>query len=573
MGSIVRLLSFLLRLSREIRSSRATIVFVSIAGVVSGLASTGMIALVSSLLGPAKVSSRVWPWVFLGLCLALPVFRFLSQLLLFDLTQKSLLTLRLKLSRRILAAPLRQLETLGAGRLLATLTNDIQLIVDSLTAMPVLFMHLAVVVSSLVYLGWLSGPLLLQTLGFIVVGILSYQAALRHAFRFFLRSRERLDEVTQHIRSMVEGTKELKMHQPRRESFLGAFEASTEALQKESRSGQLVFIAGSAWGQTLFFLVVGLLVFVVPHFQAVPKATLIGYIVVLVQMMVPLEVLMTSLPALSRAAVAADKIEKLGFSLESEKAGEVASAALPPSWGRLELAGVTHTYRRENEDEPFLLGPVDLTLRQGELVFLVGGNGSGKTTLAKLLVGLYAPESGEIRIGGRPVTEERLEGYRQLFSVVFADFFVFRELFGIRPEALDAEARGYLEKLHLAKKVQVEEGRLSTIDLSQGQRKRLALLTAYLEDRQIYVFDEWAADQDPLFKEIFYLELLPELKAQGKTVIVISHDDHYFHMADRLVKLDSGQIDAELDSAEISRRFSPVELPWKVLAASPVAFR
>jgi putative ATP-binding cassette transporter len=207
----------------------------------------------------------------------------------------------------------------------------------------------------------------------------------------------------------------------------------------------------------------------------------------------------------------------------------------------LELAGVTHAYRGEGEDG-FLLGPIDLRLRRGELVFLVGGNGSGKTTLAKLLVGLYAPAAGEVRLNGRPVGDPQGEYYRQLFSATFADGHLFDRLLGLELAQVDAQAEGYLALLGLGHQVRAEGGRLSTIELSQGQRKRLALLTAYLEDRPVYVFDEWAADQDPRFKEVFYTRLLPELKGRGKAVLVISHDDRYFHVADRVVRLDSGTI-------------------------------
>jgi putative ATP-binding cassette transporter len=208
----------------------------------------------------------------------------------------------------------------------------------------------------------------------------------------------------------------------------------------------------------------------------------------------------------------------------------------------VELVDVTHTYHREGEPGGFMLGPINLTLEPGELLFITGGNGSGKTTLAKLLLSLYIPEEGEIYLDGKVVTNETREKYRQLFSVVFSDFHLFESLFGLDSIYLDANARKYLAQLQLDHKVKVEDGVLSTVDLSQGQRKRLALLTAYLEDRPIYLFDEWAADQDPLFKEIFYHQLLPELKARGKALIVISHDDRYYHVADRVIKLDSGKL-------------------------------
>src|SRR5690606_27967207 len=107
---------------------------------------------------------------------------------------------------------------------------------------------------------------------------------------------------------------------------------------------------------------------------------------------------------------------------------------------------------------------------------------------------------------------------------------------------LDIETQKHLAQLQLDHKVRVENGTFSTLRLSQGQRKRLALLVAYLEDRPFYVFDEWAADQDPVFKKIFYTEILPSLKAKGKTVIAITHDDGYFHVADRCFKFEDGKL-------------------------------
>jgi putative ATP-binding cassette transporter len=214
-----------------------------------------------------------------------------------------------------------------------------------------------------------------------------------------------------------------------------------------------------------------------------------------------------------------------------------------PQFNRIDLIGITHSYRHEKDDSHFVLGPINLRLHRGELVFLVGGNGSGKSTLAKIITGLYVPEGGEVRLDGELVTDANRDDYRQIFSAVFSDFFLFRNLLGLGSGELDAPAQEYLEQLHLNHKVKIRDGALSTTSLSQGQRKRLALLTAYLEDRPFYLFDEWAADQDPHFKNVFYTQLLPDLKRRGKTVFVISHDDKYFHVADRVIKLDYGKLD------------------------------
>jgi putative ATP-binding cassette transporter len=253
---------------------------------------------------------------------------------------------------------------------------------------------------------------------------------------------------------------------------------------------------------------------------------------------------MNALPFFGRAIVALQKVEALGLSLAARSTEEnvVAHPAVIRSWERLELQGVVYAYPRELGDSHFTLGPMRWTLHPGELIFLSGGNGSGKSTLVKLLTGLYPPNAGEIRLDGQLITEANREWYRQLFSVVFSDFYLFDNLLGLVSADLDGQAQHYLEQLQLDHKIQVTAGVLSTTALSQGERKRLALLTAYLEDRQIYIFDEWAADQDPQFKDIFYTKLLPALQLKGKTVLVISHDERYFFLADRLLKLDAGML-------------------------------
>jgi putative pyoverdin transport system ATP-binding/permease protein len=260
-----------------------------------------------------------------------------------------------------------------------------------------------------------------------------------------------------------------------------------------------------------------------------------------------LQVILNTLPQLSRANVALRKTEELGFTLSSQGVEKVADEeASPQNWRSLELRSVTHVYHREGEGDDFVLGPLDLNFKPGELVFIVGGNGSGKTTLVKLLTGLYMPEQGHILLDGRPIGDVDKEFYRQHFSAVFSDFYLFDQMLGLVHPELDRHAREYLAQLKLSHKVEIVDGKLSTTDLSQGQRKRLGLLTAYLEDRPIYVFDEWAADQDPQFKAVFYTRLLPDLKARGKTVFVITHDDRYYKVADRIIKLDDGQIASDI---------------------------
>jgi putative ATP-binding cassette transporter len=473
------------------------------------------------------------------------VTRIVSEVLLTHLGQGTIFTLHMHLSRQILATSLRHLEALGAYRLLATLTDDVEAIADAFIWFPVLCINSAMVVGCLAYMGWLSWSLLLVVLGIMALGVMSYRMPQRRAVRSLWLAREENDRLYHHFRAQTEGVKELKLHRARRQAFLShVLQATATAFRHHTVVGMAIYAVARSWGHLLFYVVIGLLLFALPVLSDPAPQTITGYTLALLYMMTPVASILNALPDMGRANVALKKVEALGLSLAAHATEEDEStpfAAPVSSWERLEVLGVTYTYYREKEDRSFILGPVDLTFYPGELIFLIGGNGSGKTTLAKLLVGLYVPEAGEMRLHGQPVTDANRESYRQHFSVVFSDFYLFESLLGLDTAKLDAQARDYLIQLQLNHKVQVEDGRLSTLDLSQGQRKRLALLTAYLEDRSFYVFDEWAADQDPLFKQLFYLQLLPELKARGKTVLVITHDDQYFHLADRCLKMEEGQ--------------------------------
>jgi putative pyoverdin transport system ATP-binding/permease protein len=244
--------------------------------------------------------------------------------------------------------------------------------------------------------------------------------------------------------------------------------------------------------------------------------------------------------------VALENIARLGISLgaglDDAQTGQPvvqASGAYP----LVQWNNVVFSYREDNGVEAlFTLGPISLDLNPGELVFIIGGNGSGKSTLVKVLAGLYQPLQGEVRLSGTAITDNNREWYREHFSVIFPDFHLFKKLLGQSDSQVKTLAPEYLCLLHLDQKVTVHDRAFSTLDLSQGQRKRLALVTAYLEDRSIYVFDEWAADQDPQYKEIFYKILLPDLRARGKSVIVITHDHRYFHLGNQVIKLEDGKV-------------------------------
>lgn len=528
------------------RSSWLTVVGVLFAGISSGLSSAALVALINSTLSNS-LDAKLLPWLFGGLSIAVLSSGFLSHYLLNRLSTKIVCDLRIHISRLILAAPYPYLQKIGKSALLANLTEDITAIAMASQVLPVVCINLAVVAGCMVYLSWLSWHLALILGGVIVFGVLSSSLFREWPKKAVLRTRNEYDVLSADFRALTEGIRELKLHRQRSDAFMAqSLAASAQAYRRYSFRSAMAFLVVNQWAQLLYYLAIGVILYVFPVWQVIDQKVIGGYALVFLFMMSPLTVLTTSLPIFSRAKVSLQKVGQLGEQLKKQ----TAQADMPdkveacPNFSGLSLQGVMHSFHREKENRNFALGPIDLDFKPGELVFLIGGNGSGKTTLAMLLIGLYTPEQGLIRWNGEVVDEVNRDNYLQNFSVIFADFYLFNELYGVDNGDNHDLIADYLQRLHLHHKVRVDKGRFSSVDLSQGQRKRLALLVAYLEDRPFYVFDEWAADQDPEFKHLFYTELLPALKARGKTVLIISHDERYFYLADRCIKLEEGQVAA-----------------------------
>ena len=527
-----------------LRSSWGMVAIAIVTGFLSGSSSAGLIALISrTASGSTTLPIKTIVWAFLGLALVALVTSIVSRVVLARLSQDAILQLRLRLSRQILSSELHHLEMLGTPRLLATLTDDVQAVANAVFEIPSICIDMAIVSGCLLYIGLLSWKVFLMVVGFAIVAIGTCQPILRRAEQLLSLVREDQDLLFKHFRTITDGIKELKLNYQRRQAFLEEDLQSTASLFRSHNIHSLIlFAAVSSWGQFLFFFAIGFVLFALPNLLAINPQVLSSYIFTFAYLMMPMNSIINNIPLLSRASVALQKIEALGLSLADRAEIPIVQPAFTSSWQHLELKGLTYPYGRDQEESDFILGPINLAFQPRELVFIVGGNGSGKSTLAKLITGLYIPETGKILLDGQPISQQNREWYRQHFSAVFSDFYLFERLLGLDSPDLDNRAQNYLKQLQLERKVKIEDGRLSTTALSQGQRKRLALLTAYLEDRPIYLFDEWAADQDPVFKEVFYTEFLPELRDRGKTVLAITHDDQYFHTADRIIKLDYGQI-------------------------------
>ncbi len=535
----MKLFSFLL-----LRCRRMLVITVA-AALLSGACNAGLIALINRVLNDPnrQVTLALTATVFSLLVLGKIVTGFISQLWLIRYSQQAVAELRQQLVERILGVPLRRLEQVGASKVMVTLVDDVNSLMSALFGFPTMTVNLAILLGGAIYMALLSWHMLLALGVLIVFGAGCYRLFIASGFRSLVHAREAEERLYANFRTLTEGIKELKLHRQRRAAFLAeGVQGSTREFQRHTVAAETRFMLAHNWSHFLFYVLVGLILFLLPLQGHVDTKTLSGYVLTVLYLMGPLAGVMSSMAVFSRADVALRKIDALGLSLGGEADEVPVAAAAGATFSRLEFEGIAHTYRNEQSDEKFVLGPVDLSFRRGELVFVVGGNGSGKSTLAKIVTGLYPPEAGRILVDGRPVTDANRDDYRQLFSTVFADYHLFETLLGLNSPDAELQAEEFLAQLHLNHKVKISGGRLSTTALSSGQRKRLALLTAYLEDRPFYMFDEWAADQDPLFKEIFYRQLLPELKHRGKTILVITHDDRYFDVADRILKLDYGQL-------------------------------
>ncbi len=532
----MKLFAFLLK------SNASRLRWAVLVSIISGASSTGLIAMVHRIWGGELFDSMLWAGAFVGMIVLAVGSGVIGQVMVLNLAFRAVVDLRMELSGRILATPLRRIEELGAPRLYATLTEDVNTLARVLPAIPRVIIDVTTLAAGVAYMAYLSWKAFIVVLLFAAVGTVIHKVFLLRALAKMRAGRDLYDRVFRNFRALHDGVKQLKLNRRRRASFMGdEMKGGLERLREMALSGRKLLIGAESTTRLLFFVVLGALIFVVPRISGAAVDELSGYILMSIFLYRPMGTLMAVVPEMGNAIVALQKIETIGLAPQS-RPEPAQSSAEPLVWETLELVGGKFSFTSYEDDREFTVGPIDLTFHPGEILFVIGGNGSGKTTLAKVLTSLYPLEDGELRLDGEVIRDDNREHFRELFSVVFFDFHLFPDLMGDGTQDLDQQASKYLKDLQLADKVNVENGKLSTVELSQGQRRRLALLGAYLENRPFYVFDEWAADQDPEFRRVFYTQILPDLKKRGKTVFVITHDDRYLSYADRCLKLKDGQV-------------------------------
>jgi putative ATP-binding cassette transporter len=366
-------------------------------------------------------------------------------------------------------------------------------------------------------------------------------------------NRYQLNDLYQHFEGLVFGIKELTLNREFKESYLKKEIIPTSRRQNLHALKENV-IASFSNRMTDIVLLLGLGGMIIAIYKTgfVDLEFFGEYLTLVLFTLAPLSTASGFLSNLKRIETALEQIESIGLTMENidSTADEIILDDPQMDLPQIDLEGIVHKYFIEDGVKVFELGPVDLNINPGKVIFLVGGNGSGKTTLAKIITGLYKPVNGKLKYFGQPVNDQNLKHYRSHFATVFSDSYVFDHLHHISVAKLDREGDYLIDLLELTNKVSIADNRFTTKKLSDGQRKRLSLIQAILEDKDIYLLDEWAAHQDPHFKTIFYTKIIPFLIEKGKTVIVITHDDRYFDTADWIVKMQGGQIVAK-DSSVI----------------------
>ncbi|BBU63609.1 pyoverdine biosynthesis protein PvdE [Methylosinus sp. C49] len=515
----------------------------ALTGGAASLATVGVLAMIERALGNGLAAAEIA--IFAGLCATTLAGEIVANRSNSEVVQGAVADLRKELVDKILCAPVAALERLQRHRIVTALNHDVDEICEFVRGLPFLFVSVLTALGCAAYLVFLSWRLALVAFAFAGLPIYLMRRALSTAFVLFDAERRARDELQKDYDALIEGAKELRLNRARRAVFRNdRLFARIERIRDLTTRNFVIFSTVEAIDTTSIFIVIGGLTAAQTALGETP-ATTGTFIVALLYMRAPVNAVIAHVAMFGRAATSFRRVVDLSESFTTAEPRLVESAAQPPSpfFGSVELRGVTFQYSQEENVVGFTLGPTDLHIRPGEIVFIVGENGGGKTTLLKLILGVYPPTSGEILVDGRPVCDAERDDYRQLFSAVFFDYFLFDDV-SVSQESATA-AQDYLALMEISEKTAIENGVYTTTALSAGQRKRLALVSAFAEGRPVMVFDEWAAEQDPAFRRAFYREILPDLKRRGKTLVIISHDDRYFDAADRIVTISGGKISAE----------------------------
>jgi putative ATP-binding cassette transporter len=509
----------------------------------AGVANVLLVASVNSAIDEFKTENneRLVHFIWLGGIYFLS--RVGSMALLTHISQDIIAKLREKLARKFIGLDYAKVESWGAAKILTILTEDVRRVGECMSLFPALLVEVLTISGILIYVGWTDIKILGFFTAFVSVGaaIHLYMTSRSHAL--FESVREKSEMLFRKFEEVCFGNKELKL----KKWLRSIHEVKTRKLATELKSlNKKAFLfsqVGIAWADILFFMMIASMILVFSYMPDIEKSDITSIAIATVYIMGPINFILNSTPEIVQGKISLDRILAGGIEEKVKESGAQELTSPRMKVKTFGLEGVTYDYA-DTADRKFTVGPIDVLFKSGEIAFIIGGNGSGKTTLVKILCLLYRPNSGSIRINDRFLSFDDALDYREDVSAIFSDFRLFKELLPDSHVSKES-VHGLLNKFGLEDIIQISRNEFSDLNLSSGQKKRLALLSELFDDRQIMIFDEWASDQDPGYRKRFYEEFLPELKAMGKIVIVICHDESYFPTADRIIRMEYGIIQQE----------------------------
>lgn len=509
--------------------------------VLSGVSNMVVIILVTSALNTdVQVKYLIY---YYGLTMCIYLFgKWFVQINLIGLTKGLIYELRMKLLEKVSATSYQHFEKMDRGRIYTVINGDVDTIGNSTNLFVLIVTNLITSIGAFLFLASIAFWATILT--FLLVAALAtlYFFVGKKTNAYYDKARDTSNVFMRLINGIMDGFKEISLHRNRKIAFNEDVLHTAGEYRDKTIAADTRFVNAFLLGDSLIILLLGTIAFAVPKmFENIPSSTIMDFIIILLYLIGPINGILNSAPGIMQLKVAWTRVQKFLKDIPADIGQEAPGEVRHHSVESIVVSEVSFTYKTESEGDIFTVGPINLEVKRGEVIFIIGSNGSGKTTLAKLLTGLYAPDEGTILINHEPVDRAALGEY---FSTVFSPPYLFEKLYDIELNGRDEEVARYLELLKLDGKVDISDNKYSTLSLSTGQRKRLALLQCYLEDYPIYLFDEWAADQDPEYRNFFYRELIQEMKAAGKIVIAITHDDHYFDAADRVYKMDQGLLQA-----------------------------
>jgi putative ATP-binding cassette transporter len=463
-----------------------------------------------------------------------------AMLLCSSQVEEGLGGLRLRITAKLQEAPFLFVEGLGQSQLLMRISQETRHLSQLFPSLVNSASQMVALVFCLCYTFFLS-PV---AFGIFLAGtaaVVYYYVIYRQKLDTDMRKVTQLEtDVSDSLEHLLRGCKELNLNEAKRDAFEAHFQTKTQELEQRNKEiglrWSLILNVADLWLLSLL----GLVVFVLPQFLSDLEPQLYKLVAVMMFNMGPVSNFIFTAPLLSKANLGLEQLYELEKQLDEHRdPEEEADPTKYKDFQNIAFQDYQFSYRDDQGKPVFTTGPWELSLKRGEVVFLTGGNGAGKSTALRLLCGLLEPDAGTLTVDGQEVTSKERQHFREIFSAVFADFHLFERLYGAE-DVPTKRVNELLELMQLEDKVDYTEGRFSQTKLSTGQRKRLALVACLLEDRPVYILDEWAADQDVQFRKIYYEQILPDLKKQGKTVLVVTHDDRYWKMSDRLVKMELG---------------------------------